>query len=297
MTADYPLLAVPGYELYQLAHVATFIADGLVRHRRAAVARDRRGRRRAARDVHAGRAALANAVGDPGVAAGPSPRPLDADTYRAARGLLAGQLDRQALVVSLSSLGRDSWAVVGFVPGLGPVGAEVTTHDLAGALREHILTLPARELAGWSVTERPLRLGQDRWGTAHEAAAVADLDPRRAQHQAVARHLRGVSSEVDGAIAERFAGVDLDTASASPAPTPQRAAPPPTPGEETTRQPFRAASRALAVEADDDAVELLNQQNEAPGARAAHGEMPGRSPRPAQPSSHRPAPGRGAIRP
>ena len=106
------------------------------------------------------------------------------------------------MVVSLSSLGRDSWAVVGFVPGLGPVGAELANHDLAGALREHILTRPAPELVGWSVTDRSLRLGQDRWGTADEAAAVADLDPRRAQHQAVARNLRGVSSVVDGAIAD-----------------------------------------------------------------------------------------------
>lgn len=297
MSTDYPLLAVPGYELYQLAHVATFIADGLVRHRRAAVARDRPGRRRAARDVHAGRAALANATGDPSAAAGPLPRPLDSDTYRAARGLLAGQMEREAMVVSLSSLGRDSWAVVGFVPGLGPVGAELANHDLAGALREHILIRPAHELVGWSVTDRSLRLGQDRWGTADEAAAVADLDPRRAQHLAVARNLRGVSSVVDGAIAERFAGVDLDAASASPARTPQRAASSPTPGGEAMRQPFRAASRALAVEADDDALELLNQQNEASGARAALGDVPGRTPRPAQPPSHRPAPGRGAIRP
>ncbi|MDN5933005.1 MAG: hypothetical protein L0I24_18390 [Pseudonocardia sp.] len=297
MSTDYPLLAVPGYELYQLAPVATFIADGLVRHRRAAVARARPGRRRAARDVHAGRAALANATGDPSAAGRPLPRPLDTGTYRAARGLLAGRMEREALVVSLSSLGRDSWAVVGFVPGLGPVGAEVTTHDLAGALREHILTRPARELVGWSVTDRPLRLGQDRWGTADEAAAVADLDPRRAQHQAVARHLRGVSSEVDGVIAEGFAGVDLDAASASPAPSPQRAASSPTPSEETAGQPFRAASRALAVEADDDALELLNQQDEASGARAAHGDVPGAAPRPAQRATPRPAPGRGAIRP
>ncbi|MDN5751156.1 MAG: hypothetical protein L0H64_22040, partial [Pseudonocardia sp.] len=260
-----------------------------------AVEGDGRGGRGGGGEGNAGRAALANATGDPSAAGSPLPRPLDTDTYRAARGLLAGQPDRQALVVSLSSLGRDSWAVVGFVPGLGPVGAEVTTHDLAGALREHILTRPARELTGWSVTDRPLRLGQDRWGTADEAAAAADLDPPRAQHQAVARHLRGMSSEVDGVIAERFAGVDLDAA--SPARMPQRAAPSQTSSEETAGQPFRAASRALAVEADDDALELLNQHNEASDAHVAHGDMPGRSPRPAQRATPRPAPGRGAIRP
>ena len=41
-TPDYPLLTVPGYELYQLAHLTTFVVDALARHRRAAEARDRR---------------------------------------------------------------------------------------------------------------------------------------------------------------------------------------------------------------------------------------------------------------
>ena len=50
-TPDYPLLTVPGYELYQLAHLTTFAVDALARHRRtaeAAEARDRLGRRVAA---------------------------------------------------------------------------------------------------------------------------------------------------------------------------------------------------------------------------------------------------------
>ena len=38
-TPDYPLLTVPGYELYQLAHLTTFAVDALARHRRAAKAR------------------------------------------------------------------------------------------------------------------------------------------------------------------------------------------------------------------------------------------------------------------
>ena len=29
---DYPLPVLPSYELYQLAHIATFLADGLARH-------------------------------------------------------------------------------------------------------------------------------------------------------------------------------------------------------------------------------------------------------------------------
>ena len=47
-TPDYPLLTVPGYELYQLAHLTTFVVDALARHRRAAEARDHPGRRAAA---------------------------------------------------------------------------------------------------------------------------------------------------------------------------------------------------------------------------------------------------------
>ncbi len=47
-TPDYPLLTVPGYELYQLAHLTTFVVDALARHRRAAEARDRLGRALAA---------------------------------------------------------------------------------------------------------------------------------------------------------------------------------------------------------------------------------------------------------
>ncbi len=38
-TPDYPLLTVPGYELYQLAHLTPFVVDALARHRRAAEAR------------------------------------------------------------------------------------------------------------------------------------------------------------------------------------------------------------------------------------------------------------------
>jgi hypothetical protein len=47
-TPDYPLLTVPGYELYQLAHLTTVVVDALARHRRAAAARNRLSRRAAA---------------------------------------------------------------------------------------------------------------------------------------------------------------------------------------------------------------------------------------------------------
>ena len=47
-TPDYPLLTVPGYELYQLAHLTTFVVDALARHRRAAEAPEQPDRRAAA---------------------------------------------------------------------------------------------------------------------------------------------------------------------------------------------------------------------------------------------------------
>jgi hypothetical protein len=40
-TPDYPLLTVPGYELYQLAHLTSIAVDALARHRRAKEAKDR----------------------------------------------------------------------------------------------------------------------------------------------------------------------------------------------------------------------------------------------------------------
>ncbi len=107
-------------------------------------------------------------------------------------------------MVSLAALGRSSWAVVGHIPQLGPVGAEVPTQHLAAALREHLLTRPAEELQGFAVTTRSAGLGVDRWRTADEAAAVAALDPRREQHAYVALALQGISAELDSAIDERF---------------------------------------------------------------------------------------------
>ena len=93
-TPDYPLLTVPGYELYQLAHLTTFAVDALGRHRRAAEAaaeaRDRLGRRAAAAveiptaaaDAHPARlpaspggfAAAATALPSPGANLGLSSR-------------------------------------------------------------------------------------------------------------------------------------------------------------------------------------------------------------------------------
>jgi hypothetical protein len=194
---DYPLLTVPGYELYQLAHLATFVVDALARHRRAVERGGRVARRAAAGDVHAGRLALSRAVHDPDLADGPLPRPLDLDTYRHTQQLVHDGRDRQIEIVSLTGLGRSSWAVVGQIPEIGPVGAEVPSHHLAAALREHLRTQPATELAGWAITPQPAHLGIDRWGTAVEAAAIAALTPDREQHRLVAEALRGLSPQID----------------------------------------------------------------------------------------------------
>lgn len=276
---DYPLLAVPGYELYQLAHVATFVADGLARHRRAVARRDKTGRRVAARDVHAGRTALAAASGTPDAVSGPLPHPLDAETYQAAEGLLAGDGQRRAQVVSLASLGRSSWAVIGFVPGIGRVGAEVADHDLAGALREHVLTRPEAELAAWAITRYPLRLGQDRWGTADDQAAVAALDPSNVQHRAVARHLRGINDLLDAAVAAHFHGIDLGAPEAGVG---QAGSTPPGPATTGGQTPMpqsssatpavRAAAAALVPEVDATDATLISRAGPAtarPAARPA----------------------------
>jgi hypothetical protein len=65
---DYPVLTVPGYDLYQAAVIATFVVDALARHRRADGQADDVGRRAAARDVHAGRLALSRVAGHPDLA-------------------------------------------------------------------------------------------------------------------------------------------------------------------------------------------------------------------------------------
>jgi hypothetical protein len=61
---DYPLLTVPGYELYQLAHLTTVVVDALARHRRAAAARDHRGRRAAAVEIRTDGADTGSARGN-----------------------------------------------------------------------------------------------------------------------------------------------------------------------------------------------------------------------------------------
>ncbi|NMI01102.1 hypothetical protein [Pseudonocardia acidicola] len=135
---------------------------------------------------------------------------------------------------------------------------------ITGALREHLLSQPAHELAAWAITRHPLRLGQDRWGTADEPAAVASLDPTSIQHRAVARHLRGISNELDVAIATRFAGIDLNAALATQLPAPATTPLPTSSGLEagTESEPhavptaagaFKIASGALAPDVTDDA--------------------------------------------
>lgn len=186
---DYPLLSIPGHDLFQLAQVASFIADRLQRHRGATVSRDRQARREAARDVHTGRRAFARLSGNPDAVSDSVPRPLDTTTYEQAEELAAKGERRTAVVVSLAPLGRTTWAVIGEAPGLGRLGAEVPRQDIAEALATHMRGAPRQELLPWLVSKEPLGLGPDRWGTADDDATLASLDPSKPQEAAVVQAL------------------------------------------------------------------------------------------------------------
>lgn len=226
MTApDYPLLVMPSQDLYQLAHIATYIADALARHRHTPTGRAGREQRdNAVRDIAGAKAALDNATATTtaitDTASTPLPQPLDAGAFQTARDLLTTG-PRWADVVSLAAAGDTGWAVIGNVPGIGPVGAKVATPELAQALRQHMLTQPAADLASWAVTPhpQPAPAVPDRVDL---AAFVEHLNPSRLDDRAVARHLRGMDRRTDAAIRGRFAGVDLDAplVVTPPAPTP-----------------------------------------------------------------------------
>ncbi|MBA2320799.1 MAG: hypothetical protein H0V89_06555 [Deltaproteobacteria bacterium] len=254
MTApDYPLLALGSYETYQLAHIATYISERLARHRRSGRGREGRAERvEAVRDIAGAATALNNATG----AMTPDadlPRPLDRETFDAARELLSAG-PRSADVVSLTGAGRVGWAVVGHVPGVGAVGAQVTTKDVADALRTHFLTRPADELATWAVTADPQQVPT--LPRQVDLAAFAEhLDPGNGDDRAVARNLRGHNRRTDAAIRGRFANVDLDAAPILSPPTarearaeaPTAARParlsPAAAGRPVRRAPVRSASR------------------------------------------------------
>lgn len=206
--SDYPLLGLGGYETYQLAYIATFVAERLARHRQAGTGRiDRAHRAETARDLAAAATALTTATGSP-VTGRDLPRPLDAATASAAR-VLVTDGPRTADVVALTALGEPGFAVVGHVPGVGPVGARVPSGEMAHAVRTHFLTRPAAELTAWAITATEQEI--PRLPRQVDLAAVVErLDPDRAADRAVARNLRGRSRRSDLAIHGRFAGVDLD---------------------------------------------------------------------------------------
>ena len=199
---DYPLPVLASYELYQVAHIATFVADRLARLRGASTKAERGA---AVHGVAAGRAALERALG----ATRPVtlPEPIDAQTFASARGLVAAG-PRWAEVVSLAPLGQQGWAVIGHVPGLGPVGARMADQGMADAVRRHVLTQPVAELGAWAMTQhaQPRPVLPDRVDL---AGVVGSLDPRRDRDRAVALRLLGVDRVLDTVIRDRFAGVDL----------------------------------------------------------------------------------------
>lgn len=201
---DYPLLTLGGYETYQLAHIATFIADGLARHRLS-----RRGpagrteRASALRDLTLGRTALDALRG----ATEPThphhlPHAIDEATYRSAVERI-GTGHRQANVVAMPGRGEPSWAVVGQVPGIGRVGAVVDSAEIAHGLRSHFLSRPIEELASWAVIDLPEKAPAlpERINVAR---AVEFLDPREPAHRAVAEALRGPDPYVDAAVQRQF---------------------------------------------------------------------------------------------
>jgi hypothetical protein len=208
---DYPVLALPGNEAYQLAHIATYIASAIARHRRA-VGRSKdafNARWAAARDIAGSREALARALGGKGqLPSSQLPQAIDSRAFEAARKLLSGG-PRWAEVVSLAAAGERGWAVLGHVPGVGPVGARLADQGLAEAVRQHLLTQPAAELSAWAVTDRRSRI-PPLPDQVDLRAFVKNLDPATNNARAVAAALRGVDEQVDSAIGRRFAGVDLD---------------------------------------------------------------------------------------
>jgi hypothetical protein len=246
---EYPILALPGNEAYQLAHIATYIATAIARRRQV------RGRSReafinrwaATRDIAGAREALDRAVGGTGqLSAAELPQPLDAHAFQEARKLLTGG-PRWAEVVSLSTVGQPGWAVLGHVPGIGPVGARLANQELAEAVRQHVLLQPASELAVWAVSERRARIPNlpDRVDL---RAFVANLDPTSDNARAVAAALRGVNQDVDITIGRRFTGVDLDEPLVVRPPAPQ---PQPQPQAAPQTQP-QAQAAAPAAGGDPD---------------------------------------------
>lgn len=204
---DYPVLGLPSYETYQLAHIATYVAEQLGRHRRAA--RGRAGvtaRATAVRGLAGAAAALDGFVDVPSAEA--LPAPLDAATYRSARDLVSHGA-RTADVVSLAPAGQSGWAVLGNVPGIGAVGARTGSREVADALRVFFMIAPSSEVSVWSVTARSHRV-PTLPARVDLATFVEHLDPSRAMDRAVAAELRGTDRRTDAAIAGRFANVDLD---------------------------------------------------------------------------------------
>lgn len=201
---DYPLPTVDGYQTYQLAQVATYVAQALARYRHARVGRAGVAQRgEALRELGTGMQALGRALGREGDAVG-VPRPLDEQTYRQAQARAAGG----ARIAEVVALPEGDFAVFGNVPGLGPVGARTTEFTVAGALRSDFLVKPAQELAAWAVTQKPVKVP-----TVPQKvdlpAAIERLDPKRGEHRAVAVALWGIDNRTDIALASRFRGVDF----------------------------------------------------------------------------------------
>jgi hypothetical protein len=267
---DYPVLALPGNEAYQLAHIATYIASAIARRRHAVGRSKAAGEARwaAVRDIAGGRAALARATGSTKpLPWSELPQPIDSGSFQAAHRLISGG-PRWAEVVSLSATGGRGWAVLGHVPGVGPVGARLANQQLAEAVRQHLLTQPAAELSAWAVTDQQARKPSlpER---VDMGAFVKSLDPTSNHARAVAAALRGVEQSLDAAIGSRFAGVDLDAPLVvrppDQAPSPVRAA---------TADPAQGAPPADSRDAAPSAWQIAALGGTAPPRPATLGTPP-----------------------
>ena len=230
-----------------------------------------------------GRAGCAVAAG--AVGAGGVRLPVDLPTYNAAAGRVDLTSNRRVNIVDLSELGRDGFAVVAMIPEVGPVGAQVGTDGLAAAIRDHFLTQPAADLLPWKVTEMPPgALGPDDAGAVDLVATVRGLDPSTNRDRAVARHLRGHGPQVDAAIAERFAGVDLEAPLTVQPPAPGRTPPTSDPGPAAAA---RSGQRAADPSAPATAADAARAASGTPPARASRRPRPWprRTPRPRPPDA------------
>lgn len=216
-----PTLTIPPWKIQELAQLVWISSVALRRYQQARDTKNREKEREEADRVRAGRRALGEATGDPDAATRNVPRPLDQDTFEAAKKLVTGAQQREADVVWFPA--RETWMVTGEVPGVGPVGVEVASQEQAEAARQMILTAPAGEVAeAFGLVNSQAELA-DGYNRADSLAAaqdrypdlVAAMNPNDARDRAVARNLLTLGDQnITRAVTTKF-GDDIATEAAT----------------------------------------------------------------------------------